>query len=64
MGRFVADIIRRDVEGLDPRDRPAFSYKDKGSMAIIARGKAVASIRDFTFGGLTGWVAWGIVHIL
>jgi NADH dehydrogenase len=63
MGRFVADIIRRDVEGLDHKDRPAFSYNDKGSMATIARGKAVAAIRDFTFGGLIGWLAWGLVHV-
>lgn len=63
MGRFVADIIRHDVEGLDHKNRPAFSYNDKGSMATIARGKAVASIRDFTFGGLIGWLAWGLVHV-
>jgi NADH dehydrogenase len=65
MGRFVADIIRREVEELaDSKDRPAFGYYDKGSMATISRGKAVASIKGTTLGGFLGWLAWGLIHIM
>ncbi len=64
MGRFVADIIRREVEGADPKDRPTFNYYDKGSMATISRGRAVASIKGRTLGGFLGWLAWGLIHLM
>jgi NADH dehydrogenase len=63
-GRFVADLIRHDLQRLDPKQRPAFHYFDKGSMATIGRGKAVASIKGKTIGGFFGWLAWGLVHII
>lgn len=64
MGRFVAHIIRSEVDGTDPKDRPSFSYYDKGSMATISRGRAVASIGGRTLGGLLAWLAWGLIHIM
>ena len=64
MGRFVADIISCEVQGADHSGRPAFSYRDKGSMATIGRGKAVASIKGRTLGGLLGWLGWGLIHIM
>jgi NADH dehydrogenase len=63
-GRFVAEIIRRDLQGVDPQNRPAFSYRDKGSMATIGRGRAVVSVGRIHFGGFLGWLAWGGLHIL
>ncbi len=63
-GRFVAEIIRRDLQGIRPQDRPAFRYKDKGSMATIGRGRAVVSLGEIHFGGLLGWIAWGGLHVL
>jgi NADH dehydrogenase len=62
MGRFVAEIIKRDVEGTAPLERPRFSYYDKGSMATIGRGKGLASIKGHTLSGFFGWLAWGFVH--
>ncbi len=64
MGQFVAGIIRREVEGKKGYDRGTFRYNDKGSMATIGRGRALASINDRTFSGLLGWLMWGVVHIL
>ncbi len=64
MGQFVAGIIRREVESKKGYDRGAFRYKDKGSMATIGRGRALASINDRTFSGFLGWLMWGVVHIM
>jgi NADH dehydrogenase len=62
MGQLVAKIIQAEVEGDRSFGRPAFHYKDKGSMATIGRGKAVTSIGSRTLGGFLGWLAWGAVH--
>lgn len=63
-GRFVAEIIRRDLQGVKPPDRPPFRYKDKGSMAAIGRGRAVVSVGKIELGGFLGWLAWGGLHVL
>ncbi len=63
-GRFVAEIIRRDLQGIRPQDRPGIRYEDKGSMATIGRGRAVVSLGKIHFGGLLGWIAWGGLHVL
>jgi len=41
----------------------AFAYRDKGSMAIIGRGSAIADIRGLRFSGLIAWLAWLFLHI-
>jgi NADH dehydrogenase len=42
-----------------------FRYKDKGSMAIIGRAKAVADIPGNThFNGFFAWMMWLFVHIM
>ena len=64
MGKFVADVIAGDLEGLPMEARPAFSYYDKGSMATIGRGKAVAWVNGRLFSGLLGWLSWGLVHLM
>ena len=43
----------------------SFKYKDKGSMAIIGRAKAVADIPGNThFNGFFAWIMWLFVHIM
>lgn len=64
MGKFVAEVITQDIDGANVEDRPSFHYKDKGSMAAIGRGKALASIGKVTLGGFIGWMMWGLIHIL
>jgi NADH dehydrogenase len=64
MGQLVADIIKGDLEGLPVEQRPKFSYYDKGSMATIGRGKALAWVNGRLFKGLLGWLAWGLVHLM
>ncbi len=60
-GRYVARAIRDDVAGKGP---PApFRYKDKGSMAVVGRGAAVANVRGLHLTGFVGWIAWLVVHL-
>lgn len=44
----------------------AFTYNDKGSMAIIGRNKAVADLPSpkLHFDGFIAWVAWLFIHLL
>lgn len=63
-GRFVARIIRGELKAGDSSDRPAFAYHDKGSMAMVGTGNAVAAIGKRHFGGFFGWVAWSLVHVV
>lgn len=46
-----------------PALRP-FKYFDKGSMATIGRGRAVAQIGKLEFGGFIAWTIWLFIHIL
>jgi NADH dehydrogenase len=64
MGKFVADVIREEIGTGREGERGTFRYKDKGSMATIGRGKALASINGRTFSGFLGWLMWGMVHIM
>src|SRR3954471_15824704 len=64
MGKFVGKLIRDEV--LDKNSlahRPAFHYRDKGTMATIGTRRAVADIRGLKFGGVLAWLTWSIVHI-
>jgi NADH dehydrogenase len=61
MGQYTARIIRGDLAG---RPRRPFSYWDKGQLAVIGRGHAVADIWHLHFGGLLAWLIWIFVHIL
>lgn len=42
----------------------AFAYWDKGSMAVIARYKAVADLPNFSFKGLFAWMTWLMIHLI
>ena len=60
-GRHAAHTIRARLEGrTDPRP---FGYRDKGSLATIARFQAVASVRGLGFSGLPAWLFWLGVHL-
>lgn len=61
-GRFVADLIARRVNG-ETLPRP-FKYVDKGTMATIGRGRAVADTGFWRFGGLLAWLAWLFIHVM
>ena len=41
----------------------AFRYRDKGSLAVIGRNRAVAQFRKFKVSGFPAWAVWALVHI-
>jgi len=63
MGRHVAHIIDNELAGKTVA-RPAFIYKDKGSLATIGRSRAVAQIGKIKLTGFTAWVAWLLLHLV
>ena len=65
MGAHVGRIIRDEIQfGAAPAARPAFRYRDKGSMATIGRSAAVAWVGRFQCSGLLAWLAWLFVHLI
>jgi NADH dehydrogenase len=60
MGQYTARTIAGDIAG---RPRRAFRYWDKGQLAVVGRGRAVADIWKLHFGGFIAWLAWIFVHI-
>ncbi len=64
-GAFVGKLIKRELQGRSTVEhRPAFSYADKGQMAVIGRSKAVAQLGPFKLGGFVAWLAWSVIHIV
>jgi NADH dehydrogenase len=59
-GVHAARTILRRIQGQPSR---AFEYNDRGSMAIIGRGSAIADIRGVRFSGPLAWLAWLFLHI-
>jgi NADH:ubiquinone reductase (H+-translocating) len=60
-GRHVVKNLLRRAEG-----KPAlpFTYVDKGSMAVIGRGRAVVEIGGRSYGGFFAWAIWMLVHVV
>jgi len=63
MGKFVAKIIAAETGSDTPPPRPAFHYRDKGTMATIGKRRAVVDIKGFKFGGYFAWLLWSLIHI-
>ncbi len=61
-GRYVARVIAGRLAGMTTH-RP-FSYFDKGTLAVIGRNSAVASIGRWHFGGHFAWLLWLFVHLV
>jgi len=60
-GGYVADRIARQLAGRPVR---AFRYRDRGTLATIGRGHAVADLGRFRATGLIAWLLWLFVHLL
>jgi NADH dehydrogenase len=60
-GTFVAAAIR---DRLDGRPVRAFRYRDKGALATIGTGKAIARLGRLDFDGRLAWLLWLFVHIM
>ena len=60
-GRYVADAVVARLRGASIAP---FSYADRGSMATIGRGAAVAQIGRLHVSGYPAWLAWLFIHLL
>jgi NADH dehydrogenase len=60
-GFYAGHRVRRAAEGREP-GKP-FRYRDLGSAAYIARGRAVMSAGPLRISGFPGWVGWLFIHI-
>jgi NADH:ubiquinone reductase (H+-translocating) len=59
-GEWVGRTIARDLEH---QPRRAFRYHDRGTLATIGRGAAVAQFPRFSLTGYLAWLAWLFIHI-
>ncbi|MGH8640031.1 MAG: NAD(P)/FAD-dependent oxidoreductase, partial [Burkholderiales bacterium] len=65
MGHYAGTTIASETRGRSTAaPRTPFAYRDKGSMAVIGKAKAVAEIGRFRFGGFFAWLLWGGLHIM
>ncbi len=62
-GAYAAKAIGRKARG-DERPLPPFAYFDRGTMAVIGRGSAVANIFGLHVSGLPAWLVWAFIHLL
>jgi NADH dehydrogenase len=60
-GIHAAETIKRRIKG-DAEARP-FKYRDLGSMATVARFRAIVSFKGIRVAGFIGWLMWAFVHI-
>lgn len=60
-GRYLSKIISK---GIPPSERSPFKYHDKGTMATVGKGKAIAMVGSLQMSGITAWSAWCFIHIL
>jgi NADH:quinone reductase (non-electrogenic) len=59
-GRYAARVVAQRLRG---KEAPPFRYHDKGSLATIGRGAAVADIKGLRLSGFLAWATWLVVHL-
>jgi NADH:quinone reductase (non-electrogenic) len=59
-GRHAAAVVEDRMEGRRGR---RFNYDDKGELATIGRGHAVANVKGIHLSGFIAWVTWLTVHL-
>ncbi len=60
-GRYAGKVIHNRIAGKRPPD--AFSYFDKGSMAVVGKGFAVLQSGKVQVSGFGAWLTWAAVHL-
>ena len=60
-GRYVGKVIGARLRN---KTLPAFRYFDKGNLATIGRGAAVADLNWLQISGLPAWLIWIFIHLL
>jgi NADH dehydrogenase len=60
-GRQAAENVRRRLAGVPTA---VFRYHDRGNLAVLGRGAAVADLPHGKLRGFPAWLIWCFVHIL
>jgi NADH dehydrogenase len=60
-GHYTARVI---IRRLAEREIPPFHYFDKGNLATIGRGAAVADLNWLQLSGWPAWLIWLFVHLV
>jgi NADH dehydrogenase len=63
-GHYVARVIEARLRGKNGKVPPPFHYFDKGNLATIGRGAAVADLNWLQLSGFPAWLIWVFVHLL
>lgn len=59
-GRYAGRVIEARLRG---KALPAFHYVDKGNLATIGRGAAVADLNGLQLSGFPAWLLWIFIHL-
>jgi NADH:ubiquinone reductase (H+-translocating) len=60
-GEYVAKLIQARLRG---EKLPPFHYFDKGNLATLGRGAAVADLNWMQLSGWPAWLIWVFIHLL
>ena len=60
-GSYVAKVLASRIAGR-PSPGP-FRYRDRGTLAVIGRSRAVADLGRVQLRGFPAWVFWSLVHL-
>jgi len=60
-GSYVGKLIQARLQN---KKMPPFHYFDKGNLATIGRGAAVADLNWLQISGLPAWLIWIFIHLL
>jgi NADH dehydrogenase len=60
-GRHAAKNILSAIRG---EETEPFHYRDRGNLAVLGRGAAIADLGRIRLSGLPAWLCWCFVHIL
>jgi NADH dehydrogenase len=59
-GHYAGKLVADRLKGRNPSP---FHYFDKGNLATIGRGRAVAQIKFLKLSALPAWLVWLVVHL-
>jgi NADH:ubiquinone reductase (H+-translocating) len=62
-GSYAAKAIVKRVKGQGAEQKP-FHYFDKGDLAVIGRGAAIANVFGVHLSGLPAWLVWLFIHLM
>jgi NADH:ubiquinone reductase (H+-translocating) len=60
-GKYVGELLVSRIAGR--RSPGPFRYKDRGTLAVIGRSRAIADLGKIRLTGYSAWLFWCLVHL-